>query len=167
MRSARRCPRVARSCVDEEPGIPLRRVHMVKGAWYSAADELSRFAQHGSPFLSVGLGERRPFPEGPTIGCEGSGLTRADQLLHPIGGQLYDEVPRGALDACEERSVMAETGIAHHRAGGHAGLFQERVGELPEERLAPLRRSAILSAGRHAASPSALYATRYPVAASQ
>jgi hypothetical protein len=92
---------------------------------------------------------------------------RTNSCTDPIGWQLDDEVPCGALDACEERSVMAETGVAHHRAPSDAGLFHEIVGEAPEKRFAPLRRSAISLAGCHAASPPALYARRYPVAASQ
>ena len=98
-----------------------------------ATDESPSFVEDGSPSLPVAIGKRSPLLEYPTIGSEGDGPARGNELSHPRTRQLGDEMAGPALHTREEGTIRAQARVPHHRPAGDAGFTQQIVGELPEE----------------------------------
>ena len=114
---------VSLATVDGLAGLSIGNLAAAK---LSAIDERPGFGEQRAPFAGFGQRERGPFAKGAAIGRDGLGLAGGDQLVHPWGEELDDEVP--GVIMIEVRSAQAGRGVSGRSGEPRAGLVGASAG---------------------------------------
>jgi hypothetical protein len=91
----------------------------------ASAREEAGLGHQRSPAGFIAVFDEDPLPEGPARRGEGFADTGVYEFVDAIARQFDDEVTGAMVAGGEELAIDAQTGKAHHGAGGHPGLGQQ------------------------------------------